>query len=211
MTDLCRHALVWLTETPQPILNQDTLEIRRWHENGNPFVACRQREQQDLLKLGFCLPAADSPETKPRRLSVQSPAEYILRVGYPPLLAEAAKSALEPTLGDRLSRLSLAGSAEGLSLRVFGSWMWQTLTGRSYVNRCSDLDLLAEVRTEAEADVTTAFLQREASIGTFNLDGELSVPGLGEVHWKEYLSKAPMLLLKSFSNVRLIQREELWK
>ena len=118
---------------------------------------------------------------------------------------------LKPTLGDRLSRLSLAGSAEGLSLRVFGSWMWQTLTGRSYVNRCSDLDLLAEVRTEAEADVTTAFLQREASIGTFNLDGELSVPGLGEVHWKEYLSKAPMLLLKSFSNVRLIQREELWK
>lgn len=201
MTRLRRHALVWLSHTPQPDLKQDGSLVDQWHADGNPFVVCRQRS--DLLSLGFCWPA---PGLRPRRIAVQAGHEEIVRVSRPPMLEEVA--ALRP---DAFTRLSNAAADAGLDVRVFGSWMWQTLTGGPHVNASSDLDVLIDVASEAGADHAAAFLQREAADCPFTLDGELSFPGLGEVHWREYLSGEPALLFKSIGALRMIRREEMWK
>jgi phosphoribosyl-dephospho-CoA transferase len=109
------------------------------------------------------------------------------------------------------AHLAEAAAKDGLDIRVFGSWMWQTLTGGSYVNAASDLDVLVDVADAAGAGRAADFLQRKAEECPFKLDGELSFPGLGEIHWREYLNDGPMILVKSIVAVRMIRREELWK
>ena len=250
---LRRHALVWLSRSPQPDVTGNSSAVDQWHADGNPFVVCRQRGGSDHLSLGFCLP---SPGQRPRRIAVLSRQDQIVRVALPPSLDEIAAIQPDPN-GAQLSpegatsnspgqasappwvlkneepcpewaasqnrhklapfqpapfaHLAEAAAKDGLDIRVFGSWMWQTLTGGSYVNAASDLDVLVDVADAAGAGRAADFLQRKAEECPFKLDGELSFPGLGEIHWREYLNDGPMILVKSIVAVRMIRREELWK
>jgi len=203
LTPLRRHALVWLSRAPQPDLPADVSAVDRWHADGYPFVVCRRRGGSDLLSLGFCLAASG---LRPRRIAAQAMPDQIVRAARPPSLGDVAT--LQPAA---FARLSDAATCAGLDIRVFGSWMWQTLTGGSHVTTESDLDVLIEVADAAGADRAADFLQREAAACSFKLDGELSFPGLGEVHWREYLNGEPSILVKSINAVRLVRREELWK
>ncbi|MEI8313367.1 MAG: malonate decarboxylase holo-[acyl-carrier-protein] synthase [Verrucomicrobiota bacterium] len=203
MIPLRRHSLVWLSRAPQPDLPADVAAVDRWHADGHPFVVCRSRGGSDLLSLGFCLPVSG---LRPRRIAAQARPDQIVRAARPPSLGDIA--ALQPAA---FARLSDSAACAGLDIRVFGSWMWQALTGESHVNASSDLDVLIEVADAAGADLAAEFLQREASACPFNLDGELSFPGLGEVHWREYLNGEPSILVKSVNTVRMVRREELWK
>ena len=203
MVGIRRHALVWLSHAPRPDVTGDAFVVDRWHAEGNPFVVCRRRGERDSLSLGFCLA---SQELRLRRIAAYSQPEEILRVDRPPSLGEVA--ALQP---DTFARLSDAASKEGLDIRVFGSWMWQTLAGGPYANAASDLDVLIDVADAAGAKRAASFLQREGVECPFKLDGELSFSGLGEVHWREYFNGAPSILVKSITTVRMVRREELWK
>lgn len=200
-TPLRRHALVWLSQSPQPGLEQDAQAVDRWQAEGRPFVVCRQRGNPDGLSLGFC---TTSPGARPRRIAVQAGPDQILHVSRPPALADLA--AAKPEM---FAPLSMAALGARFDVRVFGSWMWQLLTGDPHAGAASDLDVLVEVSTMAEADRAAAWLQQQAAGCPFKLDGELSFPELGEIHWREYLSGEPSLLLKSLHDVRLIRREEL--
>ena len=203
MAGLRRHALVWLSHAPQPDVTGDVSAVDRWHAEGNPFVVCRQRGERNYLSLGFCLA---SQGLRLRRIAAHSQPGEILRVNRPPSLGEVA--ALQP---DTFARLSDAASKAGLDIRVFGSWMWQTLAGGSYANAASDLDVLIDVADAAGAERAAEFLGREAAECPFKLDGELSLSCLGEVHWREYFNGAPSILVKSINAVRIVRREELWK
>ena len=211
MTDLRRHALVWLKQSPWPERECDRCEVDRWHGQERPFVVCRQRGEQDRLSLGFCLASTESRIGKPHRFAVQALREHILRVENPPPLVEVARCGVSAAQADPLGKLAQETLDAGLDVRVFGSWMWQMLTGDPYVNASSDLDLLITVATKAEANRTVALLQGAAVEILFPLDGELSFPASGEVQWREYCGDAPMILLKSLTSVRMIRREELWK
>ena len=200
---LRRHELVWLSRTPQPDLTGDASAVDRWHTGGNPFVVCRQRGGDDSVPLGFCVA---TPGQRPRRIPAHSRLEEIARSARPPSLGDVA--ALQP---DTFARFSDAASKAGLDIRVFGSWMWQTLTGGPHVNASSDLDVLIDVADTASAGRAGEFLEREVAKCPFQLDGELSFSGIGEVHWREYLNGEPMILVKSISTVRMVRREELWK
>ena len=203
MTPLRRHALIWLARPPQPDVTGNSSVVDQWHAGGNPFVVCRRRGEIEHLSLGFCLP---SPGQRPRRIAVRARRDQIVRVTLPPSLEEVA--AIQP---GRFARLSDAAAKSGLDVRVFGSWMWQTLTGGLHGNASSDLDVLIDVADAAGADQAADFLRREAAECPFKLDGELSFSGLGEVHWREYLNGEPVILVKSIATVRMVRREELWK
>lgn len=211
MTPLRRHALVWLSQTPQPDVADDADAVASWQAEGHPFVVCRQRGGADRVSLGFCLA---SPVQRARRIAVQASPDQIARIARPPSLSEvtasaAAKPSREVVAG--FKRLANASRNEGLDIRVFGSWMWQMLTGEPHVTATSDLDLLIDADSRSEADRAAAFLQREEPHLPFRLDGEISLPAQGEIHWKEYLRNQPQILVKSLHAVRMIPREELWK
>lgn len=211
MIPLRRHALVWLSEIPETDLLEDASAVAQWQAENYPYVVCRQCSGSDRVALGFCL---DLPGLRPRRIAVQARPDQISRIERPPALNVVA-----PMLqtGDSRSAFATfqplieAVTKSALDVRVFGSWMWQAITGRTMVTASSDLDLLIDAANRLEADRAVAFLQRETESGLLRLDGELSCAGDWEVPWREYLGDAPQVLVKSLEAVRMIPREELWK
>lgn len=198
MTPLRRHTLVWLSQPPQPEFPDDAAAAEAWHAAGHPFVVCRQR--CGPLALGFCLPA---PGRRPRRIACHSETASIVRDSRPPRLAE-----ISAANGARFAELSAAACDTGVDLRVFGSWMWQTLTGEAHVGPASDLDVLVDVSGRAAADRAAEFLRSGSGRSPCRIDGELAFPA-GDVAWREYAGTAPEVLLKSIDAIRLVPREEL--
>lgn len=209
MTGLRRHALVWLSDAPQADEASDSALAAKWHAAGRPFVICRRRSERDEVSLGFCVVHEKFPEIRPRRIGARTHAAHIVRTVRPPTLAEVARCG--PALDHAASFRGLADEAAraGLDLRVYGSWMWQTLTGEGHVRTTSDLDLLVDVAGPREAEAAAAFLARQEPGLSFKLDGELSFPGRGEVQWREFLLSAPEVLLKAVDSVRMVRREDL--
>ena len=209
MTGLRRHALVWLSRPPQADEGPDSALAEKWHADGRPFVICRRRGERDEVSLGFCVVHEKFPEIRPRRVGARTLAAHVVRTARPPSLSEVARCG--PALDHAASFRQLTDEAAraGLDLRVYGSWMWQSLTGEGHVRPTSDLDLLLEVAGPREAEEAAAFLGRQEAALSFRLDGELSFAGRGEVQWREFLTTAPEVLVKAVDSVCMVWREDL--
>lgn len=213
MTRLRRHALVWLSEAPQADdgsdYGSDAALAEKWHAEDRPFVVCRRRSERDEVSLGFCVVHEKILEIRPRRVGARTLAAHVVRTARPPALAEVSRCG--PALDHAASFRQLTDEAAraGLDLRVYGSWMWQALTGERHVRVTSDLDLLVDVAGPREAEEAAAFLAHQELTLSFKLDGELSFAGRGEVQWREFLTTAPEVLVKAVDSVRMIRREDL--
>ena len=207
MTALRRHALAWLSQPPRAEADADAALVAAWHDAGRPFVVCRQRAAGELSP-GLCAIAAGTP--RPRRIAAHAAPAALRDVGCPPALAELARCPAAAERADLFEALAVDAAAAGLEPRVYGSWMWQALTGDTHVRGASDLDVLIDVATPAAADAAAAWPDDAAGRLPFALDGELSIADRGEVHWREYRSDAAELMVKSVTAVRLLRREELW-
>lgn len=108
--------------------------------------------------------------------------------------------------GAHFADLSLAAGTAGIDIRVFGSWMWQALTGEAHAGPSSDLDVLIPVSGREQAARAVAFLESSSKCCPCRIDGELAFPG-GDISWREYASPAGEVLIKSPDAVRLIPRE----
>lgn len=208
MTGLRRHALVWLSQAPEAGARPERALVERWHAAGRPFVVCRRREGEDV-SLGFCVVHEEFPEIRPRRIAARTHATHVVRTTRPPALAEVTRSGPALPHASSFRRLADEAAQAGLDLRVYGSWMWQAMTGEGHVRPTSDLDLLVDVAGRRQATEAVDFLARQELELSFRLDGELSFSGLGEVQWREYLADAPEVLLKAVDAVRMIRREVL--
>ncbi|MBM3647676.1 MAG: malonate decarboxylase holo-[acyl-carrier-protein] synthase [Alphaproteobacteria bacterium] len=209
MIALRRHALVRLSQAPRAGRDADRILADRWQAAGRPFVVARRGAEQDIVALGFCSVDPRHPELRPRRVAAAADPKHVVDVARPPLLAEVAENPMAGTRAATFARLAAAAEREGLDVRVYGSWMWQILTGENHVRETSDLDVLVEVADVAEADRAAAFLEREETALAFKLDGELSFPGLGEVHWREYCQGRAEIAMKSPTGLRLMPRSVL--
>jgi len=209
MTGFRRHELVWLSQAPEADDVSDRLLVERWQADRRPFVVCRRRDDRGDVSLGFCAVHEKFPEVRPRRIGAHALAAHVVRMAEPPALAEVARC--EPADGhaSAFARLADGAARAGLDLRVYGSWMWQTLTGERHVRPTSDLDVLVRVAGLREAEGAAAFLEGQEPELSFRLDGELSFAGLGEVQWREYRQVRSEVLLKAVDTVRMVRREEL--
>ena len=209
MSEFRRHTLVWLSQAPHADNDAEGARVERWQAAGRPFMVCRRRDDRGDLSLGFCTTDEKFPELRPRRIGAHGFARHVARTARPPTLAEVAGCRPALDLGDAFSRLAAGAVRVGIEVRVFGSWMWQALTDEPHVRSTSDLDLLIDVADRREAEGAAAFLANAETGLPFKIDGELSFPALGEVHWREYEAGVPEILLKSVGGMRLIRREEL--
>lgn len=214
MTPLRRHSLVWLSRVPDAIVGDDRGRCTAWQAQGRPFVVTRRRGEGPAgvtatIGLGFCTTDPFHPELRPRRVAALTLPQHIVEVARPPALELVARCAPATRQADSFTRLQAAATAADLDIRVYGSWMWQTLTGERHVHEASDLDVVIDVATPNDADRAAALLAREEPLLSLHLDGELSFPGRGEVHWREYQQGKPEILLKSIDSLRLVARREL--
>lgn len=209
MIALRRHALARLGQAPGTDSEADRERAVRWHASGRPFVVTRRREAGNGIGLGFCTTDPAHPELRPRRVAAHADAALVAGLALPPTLNEIARNPAASPHAASFSRLTSAAAAAGIAIRVYGSWMWQALTGEPHVHEGSDLDVLIDVAGVAAADRVTAFLAEIEPTLAFRLDGEVSFANLGEVNWREYRQDRPEILLKSIDAMRLTPRAEL--
>ena len=209
MTGLRRHTLVWLSQAPGAETSDDRARAAIWHKADRPFVVTRRRADGNDIGLGFCTTNPNHPELRPRRVAALTDPAHIVRHERPPRLEEIALCPAATAQAHTFSRLISAAADAGLDIRVYGSWMWQALTGERHVHEASDLDVVIDVAGLDAAGRAAAFLAREEQELAFRIDGELSFPGLGEVQWREFLQDRNEVLLKSVDTLKLVPRTQL--
>jgi phosphoribosyl-dephospho-CoA transferase len=209
MTDLRRHALVRLSRAPGAGDDRDRALAARWQAAGRPFVVTRGGADPETVGLGFCVVDPNYAELRPRRVAARCARGDVAVVERPPRLDEIARCPAAAAQAASFSRLIGAAREADLDIRVYGSWMWQALTGERHVHDGSDLDVLIDVADAGEADRVAAFLERQEAGLAFRIDGELSIAGLGEVHWRELRQDRGTVLVKSIDALCLTPRAEL--
>jgi phosphoribosyl-dephospho-CoA transferase len=209
MTALRRHTLVWLSQVPDAETDVDRERATRWQTTHRPFVVTRRRSEGRDVGLGFCTTDERHPQLRPRRVAAQIDARHVVDNARPPSLEAIARCPAAERHAHSFLLLMAAAAQAHLDIRVYGSWMWQALTGEQHVHESSDLDVVIDVAGTDAADRASAFLDREETNLAFKIDGELSFVGLGEVSWREYRQGAPEILLKSVDSMCLIARTEL--
>ncbi|WP_425065858.1 malonate decarboxylase holo-[acyl-carrier-protein] synthase [Reyranella sp.] len=209
MTGLRRHTLVWLSQPPEAESMDDRARAAAWHVSDRPFIVTRRRDDGRDIGLGFCTTDPAHPELRPRRVAARTDPARILRHARPPGLAEIARCPAATAKAESFSRLVSAATPAGLDIRVYGSWMWQALTGERHVHEASDLDVVIDVVDLKAAGRAAAFLAAAEQDLAFRIDGELSFPGAGEVQWRELLQAKDEVLLKSVDTLKLVPRSQI--
>ena len=202
-----RHDLVWLGAAAA------------LHPVGAVWVIARRSADavtQGLLALGACQPAAGGG--KPLRMAAMAPVSAVQRWRPALCVAEVLHggSGLPAGWQTTLQALLPLQAQFGILLRVFGSASWQVLAapGACLVHAASDLDLLVCLSHPLPVGQLQALCQALDAISTASmaaggpaLDGELRLPGLGDVAWREWLTasaRQDRLLVKDAVSVRLL-------
>lgn len=157
-----------------------------WVEDGRPVILRRSHPGEDggLVPVGLPLPPRDGK----RRIGLALPPEAVRP--RPPVLLVEALAACPRVWAATLEALAILARRHGLAPRLFGSLLWQSLTGLPYLSECSDLDLLWPI----EGPVPPVLLDCLAEIDAqapMRLDGEILLPDGGGVNWRELYAAAP--------------------
>ncbi len=208
MMPLRRHALVRLARPPGAETDEDRLKAADWQRAGRPFVVARRGDAVEV-RLGFCTVDPGHPQLRPRRVAVRAAPADIVAVERPPAIDQVAAAAAAHPRHAALARLGDAASAQGIDLRVYGSWMWQVLSGEPHVHALSDVDVLVDVVDRDDADRVAAFLAAQEAATGLTLDGELHLAGVGDLSWRELRGDATEVLVKTLDTMRLVARATL--
>lgn len=216
MHRLRRHDLVWLRAGAAVDLTACSAaaaaDVEAWRTAGRPLVSARSDGLcADRLRLGLTLPGTGQR----RRVSLTAARADVERSAPPPPL-----DTLVDTLVDTLPaahRPSLHALAErcttlGVTPRVYGSLLWQSLSGEPCLRADSDLDLLFDLDHPAPLPALLALLRN--TDGALRLDGEIRC-GAHAVAWRELAaafdgSGPRRVLAKSDDGVALIDVAALW-
>lgn len=203
-----RHDLVWIH--PQAawttLSPQGEPRLRAWVQARLPLVVARRNPAIDgaQLRLGVPLPLDEGRQ----RLSLRIEREAVIRHA-PPLRLTEVIDALPAPWRPALQALQQRCAARDHSPRVFGSHLWQALTGLEYLHAGSDLDLLWDVQGHDHALQVCAVLGEWEALHGMRADGELRFGGGQAVNWREYASEAPQVLVKADAGCWLATRSRL--
>ena len=207
MYPLRRHSLAHADPAAWRCLLESQLYVHaepllwEWANRGYPLIVRRanDRDAGAGIPLGLPLPPAHGK----KRIAFVMAAESIREVHLPPLLAEAGQSA--PLCWRDTIRRLVSVDPE---VRVYGSLAWQHVTGLTYLNEASDLDLLWRHRYPRELETllhAVHVIEREAPM---RIDGELVASSGAAVHWREIFLGTREVLAKRMEGVRLVARAD---
>jgi phosphoribosyl-dephospho-CoA transferase len=207
-----RHCRAWVRPGARLALpgreRGDAEALAAWFGEGLPAVVCRfdGNAAPGELALGVLAPPGEGG--RGRAVSCRVAARDVRRIEPPLGLAEVAARASgvwRRGLGDFIR--TVGGSGE---FGVYGSHMWQTVTGRRYVRDDSDIDLCIPARSRpAIGAIGQALLAWERGTG-LRADGEFIFPGDAAVSWREFhAGTGREVLVKRNGSVGMAPREEL--
>ncbi len=206
-----RHHLVWLEAATwsRHLLHDlpagQMTAAQSWFERGHPAVARRRQPDEDSagITLGIPLP----PDRGRARIAFRMAPGAIQLIEAPPPLRGVIRSAPLPWR-DPLMRLAAGADALGVTLQVYGSLLWQHLTGEAHITAHSDIDLLFRAVHEQQLHATLKLLQAWQRDTGLCADGELLLHANRAVAWRELLNASPRVMLKSGTAVSLATRSD---
>lgn len=196
MPDFMRHDLVWLA-------------------NDNiPYVVTRQRESglsilQVARSLGF-------DKSIFSRKTYAVPCEAII-AHERPLTLKFLLNNLPDTITiyhpDKLNEINQVLEElkdNNLTLRCYGSFSWQFLTGGNYIHNDSDLDILCYLDSLEQLDLLQECLNKLSILIIYPLDGELVFFNRFFIACQEWFdARNQQLLVKTNTEVKLCMRDEI--
>lgn len=224
-----RHDLVWLSpEAWASVFSQQmalvpneftgvTLQaLHRWQQEEWPAVVRRRDTdaKEDEVCVGFALAPETGPNPRKPRISARIHVQHILE-HQPSLALSTVMPFVAARWQQELKSFNNQGSAAGIRWRVYGSLVFEFLTGQQYVNEQSDIDILFRPSSQEHLVQGLALLRQFQT--QLPLDGEIIFPSGQAVAWKEWslsdLVPAPShtqrLLVKDNQQVRLVSKLEL--
>lgn len=216
-----RHARTWINPAALASLRIGRAEqrviIEQHAQRGFPFVVRRMQPcdfgmlvtTSDDVPLGLRLPRSAAV----RSLSFCAPRAALTACADAITLVDvlASVESLPAGWSGALQLLEHRAQDIGLTLRVYGSLVWQSVTGARYLADDSDVDLLLRPQSLLQAKAGLALLKEFSDEGVMRLDGEMVFPDGRAVAWKELLGNTRDVLVKTSTGVELIQTELIWK
>jgi len=213
-TDFHRHDLFridashWQALASMQSEGTRTFWLRKWESQDWPVIVRRDdgESSPDIVAVGVPLP----PSCGKLRIALHVPAVAMGERLSPVLLPECRHAAPQHW-GAVLDQLEALGDATEIAPGVCGSLLWQHLTGLAYLHDASDIDVLWRVTSLSQAHtIADALPEIERRTG-MRVDGEiLSAHGWG-VHWREFATQAPGMLVKTRSSVQLCSRADVFE
>lgn len=217
---LQRHDLVavqasqwraWVASQPE---DTRAYWLREWACRDRPVIVRRDDCEgsagglgsPDGAAVGIPLP----PSCGKLRIALQLPAAASAR-HLPAVPLARCRNAAPRHWASLLDRLEALGDATAVEPGVCGSLLWQHLTGLLYLHDASDIDVLWRVTSVAQARAIAAALPGIERGAGLRVDGEILSPGGWGIHWREFESQAPMMLVKTRCSVRLRSQAEVFE
>ena len=175
-------------------------KVAQWAALERPLMVRRRSPEdwEESLPVALALP----PASQKRRVALQvETAEISERV--PGLTLRAVQKDAPLSWQPTVAAVLQAAAETGVEPRIYGSLLWEHLTGWSYLSATSDLDLLWPV---GDRECIVNLVSRLAAVeakGAVRLDGEMILPDGGGVHWRELHCGASDVLVKTMTGIRL--------
>lgn len=154
--------------------------VAAWIAAARPLVVARQLAGGSEALLGLTLPAAEGR----RRVGCLVEQADLLQVRRPLSIAECLHR-LADDVAAPLAALSERLAAAGVSVGVYGSLAWEALSGEAYRHPESDVDLICDVASAAQAEACLRLLADGGEELPCGLDGEIRFPDGCAVAWRE--------------------------
>lgn len=182
--------------------------LREWGARDWPVIVRRDdgESSPDNVAVGIPLP----PSCGKLRIALHVPLVAVAGRLSPVSLAECRRAA-PWRWGTVLNQLEALGDATAIAPGVCGSLLWQHLTGLAYLHDASDIDVLWQVASLAQARAIAGALPDIERRTGIRVDGEiLSAHGWG-VHWREFGTQAPGILVKTRGGAQLRSRADVFE
>lgn len=178
-----------------------------WADKGWPVMVRRYlaSDTSDRIPVAVSLPCTAGRAG----VALQVRHEDVVARVAPTSLSEAAAHA-PPGWKSLLRQLAAIAEGFGSAHAVFGSLLWQRLTGMSYLHARSDLDVIWRVAHPAQALQLAAAIDACAAHSPMPIDGEFILPGGGAVNWREFHARGPDVLVKTLRGVDIVARQQLF-
>lgn len=181
--------------------------VTEWSGRSWPVILRRRNpgEPLDHVPVGLPLPPGDGR----RRIGLMLPSGSV-RPRSPVTLAQAFNAA-PPAWRPTLQALDEIGRSHGLVLRVFGSLLWQHLTGLAYLSDSSDLDLLWPTTSPIHRSLLNTIAAVDAD-APMRIDGEILLRDGRGVNWRELHGATPgdTVLAKQCNGLSLCEARTLF-